>query len=287
LHAPDARRSIWLHDDLAAVARRAETKDRKQFRELRTVFSTYRVYDQLVSESARLCKVNAASLSEYADSGMFTWAPNATDPERIRMTARDGESAVTPSAVPSDRRTFVTVGRLSPENNQALLIRSFALIHADNPSTRLVIIGGGPMRDQLTNLANELGLAESLSFTGHKDQPYSIMTTADCVVLLGDNEASRRLAFEASMLDLPVIRVADDAAETADHPRSSHLRLPATEHAVTASMQAFLRGEIAAEPFSAEAWKQEARDRFCRAIGAVEPAASDSAASQAPFDTAP
>jgi CDP-glycerol glycerophosphotransferase len=284
LHAPDARRSIWLHDDLAAVARRAETKDRRQFRELRTVFSTYRTYDHLVSESAQLRQVNAASLSEYADSGMFTWAPNATDPERIRMAARAAEPAAPAPAVPSDTRTFVTIGRLSPENNQALLIRSFALIHSENPSTRLVIIGGGPMRDQLTNLANELGLAESLSFTGHKDQPYSTMATADCVVLLGDNEASRRLAFEASMLDVPVIRVADDPV---DQLRSSHLRLPTTEQAVTASMQAFLRGEIAAEPFSAEAWKQEASDRFCRAIGAVEPAATDRAASQAPFDAAP
>ena len=35
-----------------------------------------------------------------------------------------------------DVTTFVNVGRLSPEKNQARLIRAFAAVHADEPAAR-------------------------------------------------------------------------------------------------------------------------------------------------------
>ncbi len=47
-------------------------------------------------------------------------------------------------------RTFVTAGRLSAEKNHARLIRAFDVVHQEDPSTRLVILGHGPLLDRLS-----------------------------------------------------------------------------------------------------------------------------------------
>ncbi|RAD51557.1 hypothetical protein DN508_38670, partial [Burkholderia multivorans] len=61
-------------------------------------------------------------------------------------------------------KTFVTVGRLSPEKNQARLLRAFAEVSAEEPDARLVIIGDGPLSDDLRELAVSPGVAGSVEF---------------------------------------------------------------------------------------------------------------------------
>jgi hypothetical protein len=75
LHAPGARRLIWLHDDLAAARSRAlASGNHKRARELSAVFATYGSYDALVSPTAELNDVNARQLAEYADPSAFAAA---------------------------------------------------------------------------------------------------------------------------------------------------------------------------------------------------------------------
>ena len=82
----------------------------------------------------------------------------------LRAASFDDETGTVPDwaeallAPDDDVTTFVTVGRLSPEKNQGRLIRAFATVHAANPQTRLVIVGSGPLEDDLIALIAELGL---------------------------------------------------------------------------------------------------------------------------------
>lgn len=80
LHAPGARRLIWLHDDMEAARSRAiGAGNRRRARELSSVFATYRHYDALVSATPELDELNASKLSEYADPSSFICASQVAD----------------------------------------------------------------------------------------------------------------------------------------------------------------------------------------------------------------
>jgi len=65
-----------------------------------------------------------------------------------------------------DRPVVVCVSRLVPRKGQDMLIRAFPAIRAKVPDAALLIVGGGPYRDRLQALADELGVARDVVFTG-------------------------------------------------------------------------------------------------------------------------
>ena len=139
LHAPDAERSIWLHNDMISDAHRVTQGRRRHLRDLRGIFSLYRDFDHLVSVSASLNEINRASLASWANPSRFTSARNLANVETVlenaavavRTAVVDPETGETPAWAArlvrgSAQKTFVTVGRLSAEKNHARLLDAFA-----------------------------------------------------------------------------------------------------------------------------------------------------------------
>ncbi|HEY3708997.1 MAG TPA: glycosyltransferase family 4 protein [Amycolatopsis sp.] len=94
---------------------------------------------------------------ELLPSGVDTtlFAPDAGAREEIR--ARHGLG---------DRPTVVCVSRLVPRKGQDMLIRALPGLRERVPDAALLIVGGGPYRKHLTQLADELGVAEHVVITG-------------------------------------------------------------------------------------------------------------------------
>ncbi len=69
-----------------------------------------------------------------------------------------------------DPPRVVYAGRLAPEKGVDLLLRAFAAAHRAVPSARLDIIGDGPLRAELEQLAASLALGEHVRFFGHLDR---------------------------------------------------------------------------------------------------------------------
>lgn len=65
-----------------------------------------------------------------------------------------------------DRPVVVCLSRLVPRKGQDMLIRAFARIRRRVPGAALVIVGGGPYREDLDKLAARTGVAEDVVFTG-------------------------------------------------------------------------------------------------------------------------
>ncbi|MGU3502838.1 glycosyltransferase family 4 protein [Mycobacterium sp. C31M] len=65
-----------------------------------------------------------------------------------------------------DRPVVLCLSRLVPRKGQDMLIRAFARIRRRVPGAALVIVGGGPYRDELEKLAARTGVAEDVLFTG-------------------------------------------------------------------------------------------------------------------------
>jgi len=164
-------------------------------------------------------------------------------------------------------RTFVTVGRLSPEKNQARLIRAFDRIHQEHPDTRLVILGNGPSRAALEELVNELGLPDAVNLVGHLSNPYGVMARADCFVLSSDYEGQPMVLLEALVLGLPVVTTSFGSVRGA-LPEGYGRVVDRSVGALAKGMRAFLRGEVPSPPFDYVAYNRDATQEFYRAIGA-------------------
>lgn len=248
---------------------------------LTEVVTLYRQYDHLVSVSPTLSTINRRKLSAYADPEKFTFALNAADAEHIlcassqdlRETVRDPDTGMTPpwaDALLADDQvtTFVSVGRLSPEKNQARLIRAFSRVHRTTPTTRLVLVGDGPLRGELQSLVTNLGLEQSVILTGEQRNPYAIMAAADCFGLSSDYEGQPMVILEALVLGLPIVTVEFESVKNA-LPAGFGLVVPQTDEDLAQGLIAFLNGEVPSGKFDHAAYTRRALNQFHTAIGAA------------------
>jgi glycosyltransferase involved in cell wall biosynthesis len=103
----------------------------------------------------------AAYLERFpAARGKIRVVPNGVRPERFPENLEP--------ALPAADGVFTIgfVGTLKAWHGLSLLVQAFALLHARQPRSRLVIVGHGPERDHLDAEITVLGLKEAVHFTG-------------------------------------------------------------------------------------------------------------------------
>jgi CDP-glycerol glycerophosphotransferase (TagB/SpsB family)/glycosyltransferase involved in cell wall biosynthesis len=178
------------------------------------------------------------------------------------------ERRVALSLVPrrDDLTTFVTVGRLSPEKNHRRLLEAFDAVHQENPATRLVVIGGGPLMPSLERRAARLGLSEAVIFTGPQPNPWAIMAQCDCFVLSSDYEGQPMVILEARVLGLPVVSTAFDSVASA-LPPGVGLVVDRTPAALADGLKRAVAGEVPNPTFDPVAYNAEVMEEFYRAVG--------------------
>ena len=76
-------------------------------------------------------------------------------------------------------RVLLNIGRIAKEKNLTQILRIFPKLHSVYPDVRFVIIGEGPQRQELSEMAQSLGIAEYVTQTGPKpweniDQYYAV-----------------------------------------------------------------------------------------------------------------
>jgi glycosyltransferase involved in cell wall biosynthesis len=97
-----------------------------------------------------------------------------------------------------------TVAALREEKNIGRLIRAFASAARNSPA-RLVIVGEGPERASLTALAEGLGVADLVTFTGHRNDTPTLYAGFDLFALTSDTEQMPLSVIEAMASGLPVV----------------------------------------------------------------------------------
>jgi CDP-glycerol glycerophosphotransferase len=305
LSGPVKRSAVWMHNDLHADSQREVNGVRPHERSLQAMFTLYPRFGSLVSVSEALAEINRRKLAAHAPSDRFTFARNTLPAGRIEAGVRYrgpseqrqldiSQECGLDTAIDRvfqmfssdevwahlDRRrlldtwlpdrsevsTFVAVGRLSPEKNFERLIRAFCDVHSSRPDTRLVIIGDGPLKPDLTDLAAGLGVRHSVSLAGHQPNPYVIMDACDCFVMSSDYEGQPMVILEARYLGLPVV-ITDFASARGALAPDEGLIVDSTVDGLAAGMMRFLRGEVPSKPFDAGAYNRSAIGEFERALG--------------------
>ena len=102
-----------------------------------------------------------------------------------------------------DERVIGLVCRVEPVKNIGFLLRAMAL--ADGAVDRLLVVGDGPQREELTRLARELGVAGRIQWAGRLDDPTPAYRAMDAMVLPSIYEAFGNVILEAMAAGVPVI----------------------------------------------------------------------------------
>ncbi len=97
-----------------------------------------------------------------------------------------------------------TAGRFDPIKNLPLLLRSLAALCKENQSVRGLILGDGPVFDEIQTLRDQLGLADTVVMPGHRDDARRLIGCMDLFVLSSLSEGTSLALLEAMAAGVPV-----------------------------------------------------------------------------------
>ena len=100
------------------------------------------------------------------------------------------------------RKEIVTVGRLSPEKNQKVLIEAFELLHRSYPDYKLIIYGSGPLQDTLASQIDLLRLNDVVDIIGGRTNISELIKGAELFVLPSNTEGMPNALIEAMSMGL-------------------------------------------------------------------------------------
>jgi glycosyltransferase involved in cell wall biosynthesis len=107
--------------------------------------------------------------------------------------------------LPGSATVFVTVASLKPIKRIDLLISAMDDVMHSRPDVRLVVVGDGPDRGALEDLARQRGLADRVVFTGIRQDVNDLLRMSDGLVLSSRQEAFPTAILEAMACGLPVV----------------------------------------------------------------------------------
>jgi glycosyltransferase involved in cell wall biosynthesis len=143
----------------------------------------------------------ASSRISVLHNSVTPWPPVPADElAALRETLR----------IPPNARVVLAVGRLSAEKGHADLISAAAKLNSLNPARdfRMVIVGDGPERAAVQQLAASLGVADLLIMPGEQKNVRPFYGIADVFALPSHSEGSPNVLLEAMVARLPIVATA-------------------------------------------------------------------------------
>jgi glycosyltransferase involved in cell wall biosynthesis len=163
-----------------------------------------------------------------------------------------------PRPLPS-RPTLVTVAHLVPRKRHADVIAALALLRGRRPGLRYVIVGDGPERARLEELAHSLVVDDLVEFRGQLDQQQAVATArAGTLFVMPSVEEAFGVAYvEAMAAGVPAIgcRGEDGPEEIAAAGGGIALMPPGDVQTLAAQINTLLR-----DPHGLEALGRQARE---------------------------
>lgn len=174
---------------------------------LKPVLTKYAMgYDLLFDQATHLIAVSSAMEQDLIQLG----APK----NKLTVNPYGVNSTLFSSSAPGKAGPhFVAVGRFVAKKAPDSLVRTFAKVVQDIPEATMTMIGDGVLRETCVRLADELGIADKISFPGQLShaEVAGAMRKARCFVQhsvtpeSGDKEGTPNSVLEASASGLPVV----------------------------------------------------------------------------------
>ncbi|MFD1705947.1 glycosyltransferase [Siminovitchia sediminis] len=189
VHKVNAEKKIqWIHFDICKIGFNLQFAKKH-----------YKHYDQIFTVSKEGKKKLLKKLP-YIKEKTFEF-PNAISSEKIQKLAESGKGFEDEF----DGFRILTVGRLSKEKGQDIIIPVLARLKEAGFRVRWYCIGEGSARRKYEQIIKEYQLEEDLVLLGSKSNPYPYMKQCDLYVQTSRHEGYCITLAEARCFDNPII----------------------------------------------------------------------------------
>ncbi len=101
---------------------------------------------------------------------------------------------------------IINIWSFDDRKNQEMLLKAYTISEMKN-KYKLVLLGDGPKKEYLKNLAKELWIERNLIFTGFAKNPYKYLSKASLFCFTSFSEALPTVLIESLILEVPVLTV--------------------------------------------------------------------------------
>jgi glycosyltransferase involved in cell wall biosynthesis len=200
----------------------------------------YRVAEKLLATYlARNCDMQIHTATDFAEK-VRRWGGPA-DRIRVILNGVDTTRFSPPGyeAVAGDKPIVMTVRRLVPKNGVRYFVEACSMVESD---AKFIVVGDGPERPYLEELARSLGVMEKIEFKGPvpNDVLPQIMANAELLVVPSLVEASSISLLEAMAMAKPSIVTNIPGIDEVANPDRSMMIPPADPKALADSVDMLL-----------------------------------------------
>ncbi len=146
-----------------------------------------------------------------------------------------------------NEKVLIFVGRLGEEKSIDKLIENFARINTALPDSHLLLVGDGPLKGKLKELAGNLGVGKRVHFTGFLKWPDEITLaykSSDAFMIASHTETFGLVTLEAMASGLPVVAFKDDSIANMVLDGENGFMCPSKEELSTAAIELLTDREL-------------------------------------------
>jgi glycosyltransferase involved in cell wall biosynthesis len=167
---------------------------------------TYRRNDAVVAVSQAVAdSVPRAHLSQGLRRTGIDVVHHGVDLATVATGAIERAAARAALGLPADALVVGTVGNLTEKKDHRMLVEAFALVHRQLPASRLVIIGSGPLEQDLHRWVRDAGLTAVSVLPGSRDDARELMPAFDVFALSSRFEGLSIALVEALAAGVPSV----------------------------------------------------------------------------------
>jgi glycosyltransferase involved in cell wall biosynthesis len=172
----------------------------------------YRLFFRLLRGAAGVIAPSAAIRDELLRAGFsrerIVCFANAVDVNRFRpVTAEERAQAKGALGLAKDTAVIGTVARLVQRKGIDVLLRAFGIL-CSRHRAHLVVVGDGPLGEELRALAHQLRIEDAVSWLGFQADPIKWLQAMDVFALPSRLEGSPNAILEAMAMGLPIVATA-------------------------------------------------------------------------------
>ena len=139
------------------------------------------------------------------DQGEVKIIHNAIDIERFKFDEAARKKLRKEFGIKDSTIVIGHVGRFVQQKNHTFLVDVFKEYHKKNPDSKLLLVGSGPLEDEIKKKVERLGLMDSVLFLGQRDDTNKLYSVMDIFCLPSLYEGLGVVGVEAQAAGLPCI----------------------------------------------------------------------------------
>ena len=141
----------------------------------------------------------------HIDKRKITRIYNGVELDLYSPHTKYSESIRNEFAIQDSTPLVGTIGRCVYQKGFEYFLLAASIILRKYPDVKFILVGDGPLRTQLENMAQRLGIANSIIFTGFRNNIPKILAEMDIFVLSSVLEGLPRVVIEAMAAGKPIV----------------------------------------------------------------------------------